>query len=97
MLCSVSAHYTPGAVGVHCDKLGQCVHQGRQPTPGGECSLRPACSSAEVTLFFFCIVHSWFGLTNESETAFGYGAAQLNDCEGFSEEALTVYSNFYKV
>lgn len=32
----VAAHHTPGAVDVHSNQPGQCVHQGRNPTPGCE-------------------------------------------------------------
>lgn len=34
--CCFPAHYTPGAVDIHCNQPGQCLHQGRKQTPGGE-------------------------------------------------------------
>lgn len=34
--CCFSAHYTPGAVDIHCNQLGQCLHQGRKQTSGGK-------------------------------------------------------------
>jgi len=62
----ILAHYTSRAVGIYCDKLSQCVHQGRQPAPRGklvsdsfwkpECSWRENCCCAWIFLFseHFC-------------------------------------------
>lgn len=34
--CCFLAHYTPGALDIHCNQPGQRLHQGRKQTPGGE-------------------------------------------------------------
>lgn len=69
----ILAHYTSRTVGIYCDKLSQCVHQGRQPASRGK--LVSDCHSKFRNLLerklLLCLDYSFFWAFLQSGTLSG--------------------------